>query len=299
MSSQTSLGRVQPIFRGTYNSATVYNKLDNVLYNNSTWVCLNDGTTGIAPTDSSDYWQLVASRGPVGEQGQTGSFGAPVASASILPTGSDPTVSITTSGPDTAKIFDFEFGIPAGPVGYDDVAATATSLSVGASPIATASLVASGSNTIMQFQFGIPAADGTGIQYVDGTGANSSGDAIITAVRYGVSQSLSDAQKLQARRNIGIESFIADPSASTGQYLYYNDLGAWVGKSINEVPAGASVDTGKYLRKTSNGMIWANVQALPSGGIEGAPLVKHSDSDYDVMWGSAISSNDIDLIISG
>ena len=61
--------------------------------------------------------------GPTGPQGPTGAtgatgpaagFGTPTATASLLPAGSTPTVSISASGADTAKVFDFAFGIPSG-----------------------------------------------------------------------------------------------------------------------------------------------------------------------------------------
>ena len=55
--------------------------------------------------------------GPTGPQGPTGAaagFGTPVASATGLPVGSTPTASVSASGADTAKVFAFEFGIPAG-----------------------------------------------------------------------------------------------------------------------------------------------------------------------------------------
>lgn len=47
-----------------------------------------------------------------GPQGTSAGFGTPTASATSV-TGK-PTVNITTSGPDTAKVFNFEFGIPGG-----------------------------------------------------------------------------------------------------------------------------------------------------------------------------------------
>ena len=44
-------------------------------------------------------------------------LGTPTASASSLPAGSDPTVDMSVSGPDDAKVFDFKFGIPKGDKG--------------------------------------------------------------------------------------------------------------------------------------------------------------------------------------
>lgn len=47
-----------------------------------------------------------------GSAGDAAGFGTPTASASSLPAGSQPTVNVTASGPDSKKVFEFEFGIP-------------------------------------------------------------------------------------------------------------------------------------------------------------------------------------------
>lgn len=306
MAASTALGRVQPIYKGEYNPSTIYHRLDNVYYEGNTYLCKVDSISGVAPAEISNYWQLVAHKGEQGDQGITGSFGTPIGAAEILPSGSSPTIAITASGPDTAKVFSFDFGIPAGPVGYDAVAASATPLSAGSSPTAEAELVTESGTTTLEFTFGIPAADGSGAQAVDGvqptlnpqTGLQ---DVALTAVRYGTSQSLSDAQKLIARGNIGAQAagdYIAEPSqASSGQFLQYSNAGEWEAATINLVPSGSSSDVGKYLRKTNNGMLWADVQSLPAGGAEGAPLIKNSADNYDVTWGSFISSAEIDDIV--
>lgn len=52
-----------------------------------------------------------------GEPGAAAGFGTPTATASALEPGAQPTVEIQASGPDTAKIFAFTFGIPKGPTG--------------------------------------------------------------------------------------------------------------------------------------------------------------------------------------
>lgn len=49
-----------------------------------------------------------------GETGAAAGFGTPTATASALEPGTQPTVQIEASGPDTAKIFAFTFGIPKG-----------------------------------------------------------------------------------------------------------------------------------------------------------------------------------------
>lgn len=304
MAASTALGRVQPIFKGNYNSDTTYYRLDNVYYQGNTYVCKVDSVTNIAPAEGSSCWQLVAHKGEQGDQGITGSFGEPSGTVTILPTGSEPNITITATGPDTAKEFKFDFDLPAGPTGFDvnDIRATATN-NAGAT---TASAVINEGK--LGFTFNIPPAQGEGAAMVDGVGPSGSNRNVeLKAVRYGINQQISEAEKQIARNNIGAQEagnyqpagdYIEDPRASTGQFLRFSNEGEWVGENINLVPTGAASDVGKYLRKTSNSMIWADVQSLPSGGSEGAPLIKNSVDDYDVTWGTFISNSEIDEIIN-
>ena len=59
------IGKVAPVFKGEYSSATTFNRLDIVSYNGSSYACLLDNTKGVVPTNSS-RWVLVASKGDVG-----------------------------------------------------------------------------------------------------------------------------------------------------------------------------------------------------------------------------------------
>ena len=79
---------------------------------------------GIFPVPGPQGPQGV--QGPAGPQGQTGAtgqdgisagFGTVSATATTLPAGSDATVSVVTSGPNTEKSFAFTFGIPEGEQG--------------------------------------------------------------------------------------------------------------------------------------------------------------------------------------
>ena len=54
-------------------------------------------------------------KGDKGEDGQDGAaagFGTPVATIEMIDAGSPAEVTVTTSGPDTAKVFTFNFKIP-------------------------------------------------------------------------------------------------------------------------------------------------------------------------------------------
>lgn len=70
-----NIGRVRIGWKGAYSAATVYNPLDAVTYNGSSYVCILTTTAGIAPTNTT-YWQLMAQAGADGANGADGADGA-------------------------------------------------------------------------------------------------------------------------------------------------------------------------------------------------------------------------------
>lgn len=56
-----------------------------------------------------------------GKTGAAAGFGAPTVAVETRPAGSDATASVTASGDDTAKVFNFNFGIPSGAAGADGI----------------------------------------------------------------------------------------------------------------------------------------------------------------------------------
>ena len=66
----TSAGRVMPIPKGAYDSATTYHVLDIVTYNGSSYIC-KATTTGNVPTNTT-YWQLNASGSAVSSLDEIG-----------------------------------------------------------------------------------------------------------------------------------------------------------------------------------------------------------------------------------
>lgn len=266
----TSLGRVQPLFKGEYVYTNRYSRLDNVFYEGNTYISLVDNNTRHYPTDNN-YWQLVASRGERGLQGLTGSFGEPSATASILEPGSAPTVSVTASGPDEGKIFAFQFGIPAGPYGFDDVDGSATNIGSNEQPIVDVNIETVSGRRVLNFDFGIPMADGQGAQSVDGITVGLNNNVDLSAVRY-VSQNLSEAQKQIVRTNINA---LADPSSKEyGSVLYF----------------GGDESNPSWRTKI--------IQEIPSGGSSGSLLAKNSNLDYDFIWIEPISVEDINSIVN-
>ena len=63
--SQQAIGKILLIAKGAYDAAETYNVLDWVRYNGRAWVCKNNGTIGVAPSES-EYWALLAQDGSGG-----------------------------------------------------------------------------------------------------------------------------------------------------------------------------------------------------------------------------------------
>lgn len=66
----------------------------------------------IGPTGATGATGPQGEQGIQGETGEAAGFGTPIATVTTLPAGSTPTVTVTATGPDTAKVFTFDFGIP-------------------------------------------------------------------------------------------------------------------------------------------------------------------------------------------
>ena len=271
----TAIGRVQPRYCGNYNNSLNYEKLDNVLYNGCTYVALKNVPAGQVPgSASSSYWQLIANKG------DTGGFGTPTASASTLAAGQIPTIKITPSGPDSAKIFDFKFGIPAGPtgpIGFDTISANASALPVGANPTVNATRTEAGGNINIDFQFGIPAADGQGAVSVDSITLDQNRNINLTAIRAIQNQILTEDQKGYARDNIGavpVSRTINGKSLASNITLSAANVGA--------VPTGRTVN-GKNLNSN------ITLSAADIGAVHSALKINGKSINNSTASGASIT----------
>lgn len=61
--STFNLGRILPMFKGTWSSSTNYNQLDIVYYNGSSYVAKNSVTSGGNNPSINNNWQIVAMKG--------------------------------------------------------------------------------------------------------------------------------------------------------------------------------------------------------------------------------------------
>ena len=63
MNTQINIGRILPIFKGDWDSATTYTKLDVVYQGGSSWVAIR-GNTNVEPSEiNSSDWLMIASKG--------------------------------------------------------------------------------------------------------------------------------------------------------------------------------------------------------------------------------------------
>lgn len=295
--TQTAIGRVLPSYKGNWNSFEIYKKLDSVLYDGSSYIALQD-TTGTVPGTVPSIWQKTSSKGDSGEINSVTALAYAAPSAEV---------SVSTSGDPSNIDLSFVFGLPQGeqgePAQFSTVVANASSVAWNVPASARVDISGPPSSATISFDFDIPRAQGEGISLVDGLGASGSeGNVLLTAVQYGRPQSDLQANPSwqgQARQNINAQiagDYVVSPQSKTVNYfLQYLGNNEWTTSKVEVFPESGEV--GYYLRKTSNATEWAPVQALPSGGAMGMPLVKSSVADYAVTWGSFITDAEIDAII--
>ena len=99
------VGKVALLPRGIYNATTNYETLDLVTEGNSAYVAITP-SIGKQPSTQPLYWMQLCTGQPGGD-GEPGGFGTPTATINNA-TGT-PSVVITASGPNTAKVFNFAF----------------------------------------------------------------------------------------------------------------------------------------------------------------------------------------------
>ena len=70
-----TIGKIRPVYKGVYNSATTYNYLDFARYNGTLWITIStEPIQGITPVEGS-VWQPFGVKGEKGDTGDTGAKG--------------------------------------------------------------------------------------------------------------------------------------------------------------------------------------------------------------------------------
>ena len=90
--SKYNLGKVAPVYRGTYDSSTSYNELDIVFDSASgrSFIAKQPVNGNSLPTEDNienDYWGLVAEKGESGEPGKVGPIGPQGKQGTMGPSG--------------------------------------------------------------------------------------------------------------------------------------------------------------------------------------------------------------------
>ena len=104
----TTIGIVSIVPKGKWNSTITYNELNLVRHNNATYLAIssNQGCEPGVTSGWNAYWMPVTLDGGVG---------SPTATAQFISGTVQPTVTVTASGEQTNKVFNFHFGIPTPP----------------------------------------------------------------------------------------------------------------------------------------------------------------------------------------
>lgn len=111
------VGETAKIGAGNFNRTPVLNEKFFAIWvdtanNNHTYIVSMEVASGESPYTCN----IIGVSDTVGTSGAAAGFGTPTASATKLAASAQPTVSVTSSGADTAKVFNFAFGIPSGDV---------------------------------------------------------------------------------------------------------------------------------------------------------------------------------------
>lgn len=231
------------------------------------------------------------SGGGSGTPGTPAGFGTPTASATALAAGAAPTINVTASGADTAKVFDFAFGIPRGEKGekgdtgtvdvsvlenyatttYVDEAVAGVSITFDEVPTSgsTNAVTSGGVYTAMQHSGGYSKSvavgelaracqSGTALGY--NANAYSQGSAYDWfAVAIGVN-AYTDASYATS---IGAQSYVKAPcSVSLGSYAHSVKRGDMAIGASAEATAGHSIAFGYKAKNADSGTaaiaVWTN-----------------------------------------
>lgn len=79
-----NLGRIKPVWKGTWNNSTQYLADDMVAYNNDTWIATTTSTNS-APADANSNWDLMARGVSAGGVGTTELADGAVTEAKLAP----------------------------------------------------------------------------------------------------------------------------------------------------------------------------------------------------------------------
>lgn len=234
-------------------------------------------------------------------------FDTPTAQAEALPEGQEPTVSVTASGPDTAKMFAFQFGIPKGDTGEAAGFGTPTATTETLPPDqdATVNVTATGPNTakVFDFRFGIPKGDtGENAEIVNVTASvdNTSGNPQVVASMGGTPQARTFDFAFSGLRGVDGEGAVVSvngelPDASGNVTLApFSASGSTAASGLVPAPS-TTAGTTKYLREDATWVVPPNTTyssfvksgSTAASGLVPAPSTTAGTTKYlreDATW---------------
>lgn len=71
-----NLGKVRPVYKGTWDADTTYEAYDWVLYNGAAYIAITDAPAGYQPDSQAEVWGVFGGKGDKGEKGDPGTPGA-------------------------------------------------------------------------------------------------------------------------------------------------------------------------------------------------------------------------------
>lgn len=71
-----NLGKVRPVYKGTWDADTTYEAYDWVLYNGAAYIAITDAPAGYQPDSQAEVWGVFGGKGDKGEKSDPGTPGA-------------------------------------------------------------------------------------------------------------------------------------------------------------------------------------------------------------------------------
>lgn len=223
----------------------------------------------------------IGPKGDTGDPGATGEaagFGTPT--ATVNSSVGTPAVSVTASGPDTAKVFAFAFSNLKGETGEQGTSIDSVTLASGThAPGTSDTYNVNLDDSTVAGQFTVyNGADGQGSPGASTPLADSGNGVVGTETAY----SRQDHQHPLNVPSSGTPSM--DGTASRGSastYARFDHVHPSDTAKQDALVSGTNIKTVNGQSLLGSG----NIAAIPTGGAAGKALVKASATDYDVTWG--------------
>lgn len=226
---------------GTWVSENEYHVDDLVTYNGSSYICIQDHqNVSVTPDLDAVNWLIFVEKGDVGSTGQAAGFGTPT--AQIDNNTGTPSVTITASGPNTAKVFNFSFRNLKGAQGNQGVQGPTGATGPGVPSGGTANqYLKKNSSTNYDTSFETP----------DTTPTNGSNKLITSGGVYSALSLKANTSDLTSKANTSLNN--VSPTLSSSSVTVNGKTGTKYAGSHIIVESWVSSDNKEWYRKWSDG----------------------------------------------